>query len=252
MRRSSDEPRSGFSGDVRGMIVENQLDRGAGRIGSIKKLEEFDELSAAVAISDQGMNFAGEQINPGQQTERAMAFILMITREGRVDAGFGRQIGRGRCDGLDTWFFVVGDDRHWLTRFLGLGSLFQELDLAINAQNLRHLLLELGVATLQVVPQLVRFDFLLTKNLAHRALDQTGKTFMPRGRRVLACMAGQQPRRPQLVRITVLLGLLTRQRHQPSPSLRRNRRLLAWSWPVVECCQWAVGQRPFDAALDGL
>ena len=62
------------------MIVENQLDRGAGRIGGIKKLEEFDELSAAVAISDQGMNFPGEQINPGQQAERAMAFILMITR----------------------------------------------------------------------------------------------------------------------------------------------------------------------------
>jgi len=70
---SSGEPRSGFSRDVRGMIVENQLDRGAGRIGGIKKLEEFDELSAAVAISDQGMNFPGEQINPGQQAERAMA-----------------------------------------------------------------------------------------------------------------------------------------------------------------------------------
>jgi len=26
------------------------------------------------------MNFPGEQINPGQQAERAMAFILMITR----------------------------------------------------------------------------------------------------------------------------------------------------------------------------
>jgi hypothetical protein len=41
------------------MIVENQLDRGAGRIGSIKKLEEFDELPAAVAISDEGMDLAG-------------------------------------------------------------------------------------------------------------------------------------------------------------------------------------------------
>src|SRR5215472_16187720 len=249
---SSDEPRSGFSRDVRGMIVENQLDGGASRIGGIKKLEEFDELSAAVAIPDQGMNLPGEQINPGQQAECAMAFILMITREGRVDAGFGRQIGRGRCDGLDTWFFVVGDDRHWLTRVLRLGSLFQELDLAINAQNLRHLLLELGVTTFQIVPHLVRLNFLLTKNLAYGALDQIGKTFVPRGRRILACMAGQQPCCPQLVRITVLLGLLARQRHQPSLGLRRNRRLLAWSRPVVECRQWAIGQRPFEAALDSL
>jgi hypothetical protein len=67
--RSSREPSSGFSGDVGGMIVEDQLDRSAGRISGIEKPEEFDELSAAVAISDEGMDLPGEQINPGQQTE---------------------------------------------------------------------------------------------------------------------------------------------------------------------------------------
>jgi hypothetical protein len=51
---SSGEPSCGFSGDVRGMIVEDQLDGGASRIGGIEKLEEFDELSAAVAVSDDG------------------------------------------------------------------------------------------------------------------------------------------------------------------------------------------------------
>jgi hypothetical protein len=56
----SGQPSSGFSGDVRGMIVEDQLDRGAGRIGRIKQLEELDELSAAVSVSDQGMDLAGE------------------------------------------------------------------------------------------------------------------------------------------------------------------------------------------------
>jgi len=80
----------------------------------------------------------------------------MITREGRVDAGYGRQIGRGRCNRLDTWFFVVGHDRHRLARFLGFDHLFKDLHLAINPQNIRHLLLELGVATFQVIPHLVR------------------------------------------------------------------------------------------------
>ena len=80
--RSSGKPGSGFPVDVRGVIVEDQFDRGAGRIGRIEQLEEFDELSAAVAVSDQGVNLAAEQIDPGQQTERAMAFVLMITREG--------------------------------------------------------------------------------------------------------------------------------------------------------------------------
>jgi hypothetical protein len=56
--RSRGEPSSGFSRDVRGMIVEDQLDRGAGRIGGIEQLEEFDEFSAAVAVSDQGMDLS--------------------------------------------------------------------------------------------------------------------------------------------------------------------------------------------------
>ena len=37
--RSSGKPSSGFSGDVRGMIVEDQLDRGAGRISCIEQRE---------------------------------------------------------------------------------------------------------------------------------------------------------------------------------------------------------------------
>jgi hypothetical protein len=84
--RPSGEPSVRLLGNVRGMIVENQFDRGAGRIGGIEKLEEFDELPAAVAISDEGMDLPGEQIDPGQQAECAMALVLMITREGGVEA----------------------------------------------------------------------------------------------------------------------------------------------------------------------
>jgi hypothetical protein len=49
---SSGEPSSGLLRDVGGMIVEDEFDRSAGRITSIEKLEEFDELSAAVAVFD--------------------------------------------------------------------------------------------------------------------------------------------------------------------------------------------------------
>jgi hypothetical protein len=68
--------------------VEDQLDCGADWIGGIKELEEFDELSTAVTVSEQGMDLASEQINPSQQANRAVTFVLMITREGRVDARF--------------------------------------------------------------------------------------------------------------------------------------------------------------------
>ena len=46
------DPGSGLLGDVRGMIVEDQLDRRVHWIGGVEKLEEFDEFAAAVAILD--------------------------------------------------------------------------------------------------------------------------------------------------------------------------------------------------------
>src|SRR5262249_61349608 len=49
------EPSSGLSGDMRGMIVEDQMDRRVGRIGRGGELEELDELRAAVAILHQGV-----------------------------------------------------------------------------------------------------------------------------------------------------------------------------------------------------
>jgi hypothetical protein len=77
-----------------GMIVEDQLDRSAGRIGGIEKFEEFDELFAAVAISDERVDLSSEQINPGQQAECAIAFVLMIPREGGMDTWHRWQIRR--------------------------------------------------------------------------------------------------------------------------------------------------------------
>src|SRR4051812_44688981 len=49
------DPGCGFSGDVRGMIVEDQLDRRVGRIGGVEELEEFDEFAAAMTVPDQGV-----------------------------------------------------------------------------------------------------------------------------------------------------------------------------------------------------
>src|SRR5260370_17285281 len=163
------------------MIIEDQLDRGAGRIGGIEKLEEFDELAAAVAVFDECVDFPREQINPGQQAERAMALVLIIARKARMRTWHWRQI-RCRCrDRLDTRLLVVGDDRYRLRRLLRLaGGFFQDLDLAINTQNLRHFLLELSVAALQIVAYLVRLDFLFASNLPHLPLNQIAQTLIPR------------------------------------------------------------------------
>jgi len=60
-----------------------------GRIGGIDELEEFDEFAAAVAVLDEGVNLPGEQIDAGQQTDRAVALVLVIARDGRMPAGLG-------------------------------------------------------------------------------------------------------------------------------------------------------------------
>src|SRR6202040_2884678 len=52
-----------------------------GRIGGIEKLEKFDEFAAAMAVLDEGVNLAVQQINPGQQTDGAVALVFMIARE---------------------------------------------------------------------------------------------------------------------------------------------------------------------------
>ena len=41
------DPGFGLFGDVRGMIVEDHLDRRVSRVGGVEKLEEFDEFAAA-------------------------------------------------------------------------------------------------------------------------------------------------------------------------------------------------------------
>ena len=76
--RLSSEPSLGFSGDMCRVVVQDQLDRCTGRVSGIEKFEEFNELATAVAVFDQGVDLAGEQIDPGQQAERAMALVLMV------------------------------------------------------------------------------------------------------------------------------------------------------------------------------
>ena len=86
------KPGLGLLGDVCRMIVEDQLDRGMARIGGIDKLEEFDELAAAMAIPDQHVNLTGQQIDAGQKADRAVTFVFMIAGEGWVSARLGRQV----------------------------------------------------------------------------------------------------------------------------------------------------------------
>ncbi|MET4072706.1 hypothetical protein ABID58_007536, partial [Bradyrhizobium sp. S3.2.6] len=125
---------------------------------------------------------------------------------------------------------VTGFPRH----FPLAEAFFRTWTITIDAQDPRHLLFELSVAIFKIVTHLVRLGFLLAEDLAHSSLDQMGQTPMPGRRPVFARMARQEPRRPQLMRIAMVFGLVTRQRHQPGFGLRRDRWLLAWSRTIIE------------------
>jgi hypothetical protein len=193
------EPGIGLFGNVRGMIVEDQLDRCVSWMGGIDKLEKFDEFAAAMMVPDERVNLTGEQINTGQQTDSAMAFLFVIACEGRVHAGLGWQVRRRVGDRLNSWLLVIGDDRDGIARlaFGGRCGLLDEFDLAIDAQNLSHLLPELRVTAFQVITHFVGLDLLLIEDLAQGALGKLGKTAVPLHRPMLTRMAGEKARRPQ-------------------------------------------------------
>ena len=182
-----------------------------------------------------------------------MALILMIPGEGRMNAGFRRQVWCRRTNRLHAGFLVIRDDGHraaWLRR-RGAGCL-QDLDLFVNAQDLRHFGFELRITALEIVTDLVWLDRLGGEDLADGTLGQIGEAGMASRRSVFARMASQEPRRPQLMGIAEILGFLAGQRHKPCLGLGCDRRLLTWAGTIIQRRHWTEGDGPLDTALDGL
>ena len=75
------------------MIVEDQVDRRIGGIGRVQDLEKFDELAAAVAVFDESMDLAGQQIDASQEARGTVAVVFVIPGESRMHAGHGRKVG---------------------------------------------------------------------------------------------------------------------------------------------------------------
>src|SRR5215510_8838729 len=105
------KPARGLTRDMGGMVVENDLDRGVGRVGGVEELEKLNEFAATVAFLDQGVDVTGEQIDTVHQGQGTVPFVLVITHHGGAGAGQWRAIRRGRTDRLDPGFLVVRDYR---------------------------------------------------------------------------------------------------------------------------------------------
>src|SRR4249920_4263189 len=66
------KPSFGLTRDVRGVIVQDEMDRRIGWVGAIQELKKLDEFPAAVAIFDQSMDLAAHKIDACEQADRAM------------------------------------------------------------------------------------------------------------------------------------------------------------------------------------
>src|SRR5271166_5109438 len=177
----------------------------------------------------------------------------MNSGESCMNAGFRRQVRRGRANRLHAGLLVVRDDYlplPWLRR-RGAGCL-KDFHLFVNTEDLRHFNFKLGVAALKIVTHLVWLDRLGAEDLANRALSQTGKAIMAASRPTFARMAGQKARRPQLMWIAEILGFPAGQRHEPCLGLGRDRRLFAWPGAIIQRRQWTERHGPLDTAPDRL
>ena len=63
------------------------------------------------AVLDGGMHLAREQVESGEQTQRAVTLAFVIAREGRLRPWLRRQVRRGVAECLDTRLLVIGDLR---------------------------------------------------------------------------------------------------------------------------------------------
>src|SRR6516162_8138642 len=105
------KPARGLARDMGGMVVENDLDRGVGRVSPVEELKKLDEFAAAVTFLDQGMDVTGEQIDTRHQGQGAVALVLVIAHHGRADAGKWRAIRRGHTDSPES--LVSRRKRRW-------------------------------------------------------------------------------------------------------------------------------------------
>jgi hypothetical protein len=174
----------------------------------------------------------------------------VVARKTAMLARYRRQVWSGVAVGLNAGLLVVREDRH-----VGLAGCLgaQHSNLLIDAQDLGLFLIKVWIAPLEIIAHLVGLHLVPREDLTDRALGDASQAGMPPGERtVLASVAGQQTRRPQLMRISDILCLLTGQRNHPGTRLRGDLWLLSRPGAVIQRRHDAELRCSRHAALHGL
>jgi hypothetical protein len=89
----------GLVRDMSRMVVEDDFDRGVGRVGRVEEFEELDELAAAVAFLDQSKDVTGEQIDAGPPPQEVSG-VPGDCQEFRARRAVEHQSDHGGCEAL--------------------------------------------------------------------------------------------------------------------------------------------------------
>src|SRR5215813_9243867 len=131
----------------------------------------------------------------------------MIALRRGVGARNRRQIRSSIADRLNTALLIIGEDDDFARVIALRGGRAPHLDPAVNAKHFGHFWLELGVAPLRVIADLVRLDLMCSQNLTDCSLGEFRQARMASLGPVITRMRGQQAGRPQLVGYPNATGL---------------------------------------------
>jgi hypothetical protein len=108
----SGEEAAGFSRAVGRVVIEQDADQHANRIGGVEFLQEGNELVAAVALSEGVVNNAGHEVDGCREGHSSKPLVFMAALDSGMLPGLGRQIGGSGGNCLNARLFVVGEDRN--------------------------------------------------------------------------------------------------------------------------------------------
>jgi hypothetical protein len=94
------------------VVIEQDADQHANRIGGVEFLQEGNELVAAVALSEGVVNNAGHEVDGCREGHSSKPLVFMVALDSGMLPGLGRQIGGSGGNCLNARLFVVGEDRN--------------------------------------------------------------------------------------------------------------------------------------------
>lgn len=107
-----EQPSLCFFGDMQRVIVENELDRCAGRAGGVELFHGGKEFVRPMPVFDAGVHHARQKIDAGEKAQRSVPDIFKIARNTLMAQGAGGKSGTVVAIACTPGFLVMRDDRH--------------------------------------------------------------------------------------------------------------------------------------------